>query len=350
MPEDPDDDELAEHVADRLRAAGLTAHVWRRRGNAYVGVQRGGAESRRALLWVVGTDRAVTGRSVESFAALCDREDVADCAVLAAGRVADDASAAARDAGVGLVGPDPLRSFLEDPEVSALLPGWEPRTDAPDPGGTNGMRGTERSGTAEPGRRDDADPDSPGLLDRLRTAGYGRVAGLAVVGVLVLVALVLGAAILGGLSGGGGMTFAANSTVDGDAADVLVAWDAGAGAVADANPNDSRAVPAPNGSKFVVVGLELTNVGGDEVPLRAGDFALSVNGTRHGYQPLAGHEPFPRDALPGGTTVNATLVYRVPADATSATLVVDDRLGEEFAVLFEHDTDVTPGVAVRESG
>lgn len=78
---------------------------------------------------------------------------------------------------------------------------------------------------------------------------------------------------------------------------------------------------APDGKQFLVVQVNVTNPGDEPMVFRAGYLALATQNTRYGNLPLQGASGQLPVQIEAGSSVRAYVMYTVPGDAESATLL-----------------------------
>lgn len=197
----------------------------------------------------------------------------------------------------------------------------------------------------EEGRRDGDDasadgdgPDFPGPLTSLpRPDVVLPVALLLLVVFLVgsAVGPALGLPVVGGDGGDDAMAVSALSTAN-ENATAEVRWNARATETVTVN---GTTYAAPENETFVVVRMNVTNTRDSPMSFDESSLALDVDGERYGHQPLNGTTGFAEGGLFAPNDPREVWVtFTVPADATSATLVVR---GEEPTVRFVRDRTVS---------
>jgi hypothetical protein len=213
----------------------------------------------------------------------------------------------------------------------------------------DGDAGTDGSGDGAPQSPDgdgdgDAGDDGPALPGPLTSIPRPDV--VLPVALLVLVVFLVGSAVgpalglpvVGGTSGSGG-----------DAMAVSALSTAGANATAEARWNarttetltvNGTTYAAPANETLVLVRMNVTNAGDSPLSLDGSSLALDVAGDRYGHQPLNGTTGFSEGGLfaPGDARA-VWVVFSVPADAASGTLVV---VADEPTVRFVRDRGIAP--------
>lgn len=190
------------------------------------------------------------------------------------------------------------------------------------------------------------------------TAAISGGATVFAVSILLLVGI---AAIL---SGGGGAasnaattTQAAVSQVDvqpsktaGDAtiyednpARLAISYNDHAQKSVDPSSDDYSAYYADDGSKMLVVQMEITNAGETEVEVSPRSFLIVINGVEYSYQPLQGSgAQLSSVTLQPGATVQGWVVFQVPQDVTWASIELNE--GSYMSAPgadFSHDSNMT---------
>lgn len=150
------------------------------------------------------------------------------------------------------------------------------------------------------------------VVGGIQFMGMGSVLGGAVAGLPIP-----DLGLVGG--GGGGYTMTAVSLSAGNATPVDVRWDVRTQSTVVA-PN-GESFTAPEGKKFVVVQFNVSNPAAETLVFRARHLSLATDGTRYGNQPLQGASGQLPLMVEGKSSKKGYLVYTVPAESTSATLL-----------------------------
>lgn len=277
------------------------------------------ADGTRGLMLVIpGADETVSGQLLQKAVTIVQDKGIDTAVAATRGTFSDDARGVAEANGVHLLDPEALEKTVAAEDAHDLV-------EAHSSGGGGGAGGS--------------------LMDRFSAVGIPLPNGIAMPGGLrtlilavVAVIVVLGAvqflgigtplsAVLGALplpelgfgAGGGGYTITAVSLSSGNATPVPIAWNARQQSTVVA-PN-GETYTAPDGEQFVVVQLNITNPREETLVFRSSYLALATNNTRYGNQPLqaaSGQLPVQIEA---GGSVEAYVVYSVPEDADSGTLL-----------------------------
>jgi hypothetical protein len=224
-----------------------------------------------------------------------------------------------------------------------------------DSGGGVATGGDGSTQGAASGDSDSADSDGGDAA-----SGSGRLSGVrsiasrslpaAVVPVVLVIAFVIGATVgpaigLGGgplASGGDDLDASALSTADANAT-LDVRWNAKSTESLTVN---GTTYDAPEGQAFLLVRMNVTNRNESPAQFSESALAVEVAGERYGTQPLDGVTGFPSAGLfEPGETREVWTVFSVPADAESATLLIED----DRRVRFSRDRTVTPEATVRDA-
>ncbi|MFB6131879.1 MAG: restriction endonuclease [Halanaeroarchaeum sp.] len=155
--------------------------------------------------------------------------------------------------------------------------------------------------------------------------------------------------VLPGIGGGGsdGMTMTAVSLTGSADADLEIAWDATTRSTIVAANNTTY--PAPEGEKFVVVEMRVTNDRPATSTVSLGAFGFATNGEIRGPHPLNGTDgPFPLTLDPNESET-AWVVFTVDANADSGTLLALPTEGTP-PIRFERDRSVDTGPGGGSSG
>lgn len=181
-------------------------------------------------------------------------------------------------------------------------------------------------------------------LSRGATAGIGSFGVIACVVVLIIA----------GLSGAGGgvpgddvsnVSLTAEDSSPSDASTSLqVVWNARAQSAVDPNPDDMSTYSSNEGEKFVVVRMEITNTGNEQLELTPRIFQLEANGVIYNHQSLFGSgNSFYDVSLNPDATYSAWVAFSVPEDATEAQLTVNQEAYYEknISVSFSEDTELS---------
>ncbi|WP_424008205.1 restriction endonuclease [Haloferax denitrificans] len=228
--------------------------------------------------------------------------------------------------------------------------------------GGDGGGGDSGGGRGESGSSGDGDGGSGGwksvgntLRDGLPSSVGDLKSGsppsvrVVVVAVLLLVlalgfVAVLGPMVdgLGGPTGGGGgdeggVAVSALSSASADSADVVARWNA---RTTDTLQVGNRTYAAPEGERFVVIGLNATAGGDAPGTLPESALAFETDGVSYGYQPLSNATGFRNGGLfAPDERAHVWTVFSVPTNATTGTVFV--RPTSEDTVAFVHDRSVS---------
>ncbi|RDZ43542.1 hypothetical protein C5B86_10890 [Haloferax sp. Atlit-19N] len=184
----------------------------------------------------------------------------------------------------------------------------------------------------------------PSSVDDLKSGSPPSVRVVVVAVLLLVLALGSVAALgpmvdgLGGSSGGGsGVAVSALSGASTDSADLVARWNA---RTADSLQVGNQTYAAPEGERFVVVGLNATAASGSPGNLPQSALVFESDGVSYGHQPLSNATGFDNGALfaPGEST-HVWTVFAVPTNATTGTVLVQPT--NEDTVAFVHDDTVS---------
>ncbi|WP_148413068.1 restriction endonuclease [Haloferax sp. KTX1] len=187
----------------------------------------------------------------------------------------------------------------------------------------------------------------PSSVDDLKSGSPPSVRVVVVAVLLLVLALgfvaVLGPMVdgLGGPTGGGGdeggVSVSALSGASADSADVVARWNA---RTADTLRVGNRTYAAPEGERFVVVGLNATAGGDAPGSLPQSALVFESDGVSYGYQPLSNATGFRNGGLfAPDERAHVWTVFSVPTNATTGTVFV--RPTNEDSVAFVHDRSVS---------
>lgn len=127
-----------------------------------------------------------------------------------------------------------------------------------------------------------------------------------------------------------------------------IIWNARAQSGVDPDTDDFSSYSAEDGEKFVVVRMEVTNVGDGEIELTPRFFQFESSGVRHDYQGLFGSsDGFSGITLSPGATHEGWIVFSVSEDTTTGVLVTnqDAYFDQNVSVAFTHDERMAIDVA-----
>lgn len=273
--------------------------------------------TRGLMLVVPATDATVSGQILQKAATIVEDKGIDTAVAATRGTFSQDAQGVASAEGVHLLDPAALEETVGAEDLHHLVEEYSQ--------GGGGGGGS--------------------LFDRLPVpavsipnvgggGGTVRMAAMGIVAIIIVVAAIqfLGfGSMLGGLFaglpipdlglglGGGGYTVTAVSLSEGNATPAEIKW--------DARPQTSVVAPngeeftAPEGKQFIVVQVNVTNPRDEPMVFRAGYLALATQNTRYGNQPLQGASGQLPVQIEAGSSVQAYVVYTVPEDAESATLL-----------------------------
>lgn len=120
-------------------------------------------------------------------------------------------------------------------------------------------------------------------------------------------------------------------------------WNSRAQSGVDPDTGDFSSYSAENGEKFIVVRMEVTNTGTEEIELTPRFFQVDTNGVKHDYQGLFGSSNgFSRVTLSPGATHEGWMVFTVDENATSGVLLSnqDAYYDKTVKVTFTHQKDM----------
>ena len=341
-------------------------------------------DGKRGVIYTFPTTTStVTERHLKKFVRFCKQKGIDVAVVATQGAFAEGAERVAGERGVHLLDRSTLADTVEEGDLGEVLaqftgtsgvagrlrglgvPVPESAGRLPSPavlwavaygllpvGGTATHAGSEESSPADDPALSSPPPDGLGIVATLRTYAT-RPVPAALLAVTLLVAFVLGATVgpavglagMAPLAGGGdaGPEVSAVSTAGGANATAEVRWNARA---TDSVSVNGTTYDAPAGQTFLLVGMNVTNDGGEPVQLDESALAADVAGTRYGHQPLDGVTGFPSAGLfAPGDSRQVWTVFAVPADAGSVTIVLDG----EAKVRFVRDGGVPPEATVEDA-
>lgn len=361
-------EEFVSFLADLWGERGWETTIQERANGTYFIVGERG-DGKRGVLFVFPTAEShVSGQHLRRFVTLCGKKGVDVAVVATQGAYADEARKIADAKGIHLLDRSTLEGTVEeggfhhvlreytgggpfDPILAKLralgLP--VPETlpvSLPFDAAEIQARIRSRLGGYSDGS-DDADGPTPPDGANDDGGGGGRLDALpvsprTVVSVVVAALLLVAAGSVTGMLGVPG-------TAGGDSAAISAVSTAGANASLDARWNakttDSVTIngttyDAPPNETFVVVRMNVTNVGESPEQLPQERLALEVAGDRYGYQPLRNATGFPAAGLfAPGESREVWTVFSVPEDAESGTLLVHSG-GDGPGVRFTRDASV----------
>lgn len=369
-----DDSTFPAFVADLWEHQGWRTSIREVDGKPYVAAVRPAA-GERGLIWAKSgsTGARVSGSAVVAFATFCRENGVDDAAIITLGAFTEDGEAAAEKFGIELLDGEGLAAVVERHDLADLVAehatGDESGGARDADGRLAAIAGTIAAvGLTIPdldGLKSPSELVAP-LRERLGERGIEvpRQVGVATV---VVVALVVAGVVVGPSFGpsfgdlgsldpfGGGGTdevppvdvSAGPVQPDGAVTTLYVEFDAVASATIDADPADDRIHVAPEGTRFVVVGLSITNTGSQAVELHPAAFTLSVDGTTYRHQPLSGVTGFEPATLEAGDSYEGWTAFVVPENAPEGSLGVDqDAVRGKVAVQFAPNPELTVDVTV----
>lgn len=364
---DLDESTFPGFVADLWERQGWRTSVREIDGESYVAAVDEAA-GERGLIWAKSgsTGARVDADGVAEFAEFCRENGVDDAAVLTLGSFTEDGERAAEKFGIESLDGEGLVDVVERHDLTDLVVEHAPDGGGSDGSGDAGPLGALAdvlaviAGTVQVGALESPSKLFAGLRGRLADRGIRLPRRVGVATVVVVALVVTGVVVgpsLGGLAslnplaGNGGeqlppMEVAADPVQPSGAATTLhVEFNATATATVDADPGDDRVHVAPNGTRFVVVGLTIINTDSEAVDLHPATFTLSANGTTYNHQPLAGTAGFEETTLAADDSYEGWTVFVVPDDAPSGTLHVDqDAVRGSVAVQFASNPRLTVNV------
>lgn len=366
-------DEFVSFLSDLWGERGWETTVQERANGTYFIIGERGDGKRGVLFVFPTTESHVSGQHLRRFVTLCGKKGVDVAVVATQGAYADEARKIADAKSIHLLDRSTLEGTVEEGEFHHVLreytgggpldpilaklralglpvPETLPVTLPFDPaeiqarirdrlGGYGG--GSDESDAADgPTPPDGAndDGDGGGRLDALPVSP--RTLLSVVVAALLLVAAGSVAGMLGlpGAGGGGESTAVSAVSTAGANASLDARWNA---KTTDSVTINGTTYDAPPNQTFVVVRMNVTNVGESPEQLSQRQLALEVAGDRYGYQPLRNATGFPAGGLfAPGESRQVWTVFAVPADAQSGTLLVQSRDGP--GVRFTRDSSLTP--------
>lgn len=387
-------DDFVSFLGDLWRERGWNVSVKERADETHFVIGKRG-DGKRGVIYVFPTTTAtVTERHVKQFVTFCRKRGVDVAVVATQGAFSEDAERIAGQRSVHLLNRETLETTVSQggfeellaqyTETSGLAAVFERLRDAgvpvpegledrlPDVGAAVaglrakvGLAGDGESGSGSAGQSEGGSTgplsDGEGGADSRFARVAGLVGGLAsgsvpaaVIPIVLVVAFLIGATVGPAVGLGGGLLAAGGETGD---LGVSAMSTAGANATVDvrwnAEPVDAVGVNGttyepPDGQTFVLVRMNVTNGAADSpTQLSPSAFAVEVAGQRYGRQPLDGVRGFPGAGLfEPGESREVWLVFSVPADAESATLIYDG----DVKLRFERDSSITPEATVAEGG
>jgi len=197
----------------------------------------------------------------------------------------------------------------------------------------------------------------PPVRRQLRDRAGLNFSRASVVGlVLVLSVASLGALVMAADSsdGGGPGSEVSNVTIEAidaeprDATQSLnVTWNARAQSAVDPDTSDVSNYQAEDGNKFVVVRVQLTNAGENEIDLTPRLFGMTADGVGYDYQALFGSGQGGLDvSLQQNASYDGWVVFEVPEDTSNAELTVNqDAYAENTTVRFTQNENLPVNVS-----
>ena len=329
-------------VANLWTQQGWTTEIRSVEGESYVAAVRPEA-GERGLIWAKSgsTGARVDAEGVVTFAKFCRENGVDDAAILTLGAFTEDGETAAEKFGIDLLDGENLAAVVERHDLTGLVAEHAVEGDGSN-GADAGLLAPLASigATVEGKLQFDALGSPSELVATLRERLDERdieVPSQVGVATVVVVALVVAGVIVGPsfgalgslnpLAGGGEtsapMEISAGPVKPGGAATTLyVEYNATTTRTIDVDSGDDTVHVAPNGTRFVLVGLSITNTGNQAVELRPAAFVLSANGTDYNYQPLEGVTGFEETRLNASDSFETWTLFVVPEDAPSGTLSI----------------------------
>lgn len=272
---------------------------------------------RGLMLVVPAGDADVPGKRVQTVASICDAKNVDVGVVATRGTFSDDAQRIADVNDIHLLDTDALESTVDSEGMDDLVEEYTEGGDGDEsllsrvvPSGVPSVRSP--TPVAIPTR-------GLGVLLVLAAVVAVAVAGAQALGVLPSVAGKVPAVGLGLGGGGSGFTVTAASLTTGNGSAVGVAWTARV--QSDVVTDTGATYSAPEGSKFVVVQMNVTNHRDEQVIFRSSALGFAANNTRVGPQLLQGAVGQPPVPIPPGETVSVWVVFPVDDGADSGTLL-----------------------------
>ena len=341
-----DPSEFGQFVATLWEQQGWETKVKRDGDKTFVAAQRP-KTGEEGLLWAIpaGEDE-VGGKQVQQFAKLCQQHEVEESAIVTAGAVSQHARKAASSTGIELLDGDGVATFVRQRDLGDLVRKF---------GGDGGSGSSDGSAN---GGQNGGSPlasilgvvEAVGARASRLVGGTSPVSGKAVVALVVVLAVVATGVLYGpslslpflGDGGGEDGPLSTEPAPNGSVA-LHVGWNAKVVDTIDPNESDDSAFYAPEGEQFVLVRLNVTNVGEEEVPVKQAGFKLRAENTTYGYQPLAGADGFMDHPMPPGRNYKGWTVFTVPK-GTTGTLVY--RANATVGVEFERESDLPVNVEV----
>lgn len=319
MFEDMGDRGFVEFLAAFWESRGWETGITERDEGVFMITGDRGNGERGLMLVVPDPEAKISGQLLQKLVTITQNKGVEVGVAATRGTFSQDADAIASANGVHLLDPATLEKTVHDEGATDLVERFA------------------SDGNGDGGRS---------LVDRLpigRASGaFLPIAGRAVrtlVVLILVVAVVFGAvqflgiggmfggAVAGlplpdlglGLGGDGGYTITAVSLSSGNGTALDVEWNARTQSTVVA-PNGAS-FDAPEDESFVVVAVNVSNPSAEPVIFRADYLALASGDTRYGNQPLQGASGQLPMQVEAGSSASGYVVYTVPADSESATLL-----------------------------
>jgi len=271
---------------------------------------------RGLLLVLPAPDATVPGKPVQTVASICDAKNVDVGVVATRGGFSDDAERIADANDVHLLDETALEKTVEAEGLEDLVE--EHSTDG------GGSLFDRLPIPSRPALRSPSPPGIPtrGLTTLLVVAAVVAIGlvGAQHFGVLPdLTAQVPGFVPSFGVGGGGGFTVTAASLTAGNGSAVDVTWNAAV--QSSVTTQEGATFSAPEGEKFVVVQMNVTNNREEPVIFRSSTLGFAANNTRRGPRHLKGALGQPPAQIPPGNTTSLWVVFSVDRDVQSGTLL-----------------------------
>lgn len=188
---------------------------------------------------------------------------------------------------------------------------------------------------------------------------FSRGAVVGVCGVVSVLATVLFVVGVIGLLGSGAsavpgadvsnISVSANDVNSGSGSALSITWNSRAQSAVDPDSGDMSTYRAEDGQKFVVIRMQITNTGTEDIDLSPRFFKLQSSSVVYDYQGLFGSSS---GGLSGVTLqpdgdYSGWIAFSVPSDTQSASLITDQSVyyDRNISVSFEHDSSMSINVS-----
>lgn len=255
-----------------------------------------------------GTSTEIDASEVEAFAKFCENKGVTVCVMATRGRFTTDARNVAEERSVHLLDPNELASSVRDEHVEDLV--------------------EEFTGDVGSGRLRDRLSELPFTVPSDLPSGVPLIPLL--VAIVVIFAALFASGTLasvapsvdGANSGrdNSGVLITSLSLGNTDNATIVVEWDATQ--QNKITTDAGKTYKPPSNETFIVVTLSISTTTDSSPAVRASRFALAVNDTNYGTQPLLGVSGTLPVIVDAENETHSFVVFSVPANIKEGTLIV----------------------------